>query len=47
MFKKRTTKTQKRNGILWKKIGKKIFHKENVEKIDFFVEFVEKTVYFR
>ena len=26
---------------------KKIFHKENVEKIDFFVEFVEKTVYFR
>ena len=28
-------------------IGKKIIHRKNVENVDFFVEFVEKTVYFR
>ena len=47
MFEIKTVKTQKRNRNIRKLIGKKIFHKENVEKNYFFVEFVEKTVYFR
>ena len=47
MFKIRKVKSQKRSGKKEKLIGKKIIHRENVEKVDFFVEFVEKTVYFQ
>lgn len=38
---------QKRNEDGRKQTGKKIFHKENVEKSNLFVKNVEKTVYFR